>query len=120
MNLQNGYRVIYEKTADGKRTFYATKNVVCDPSVDDKIVEATIGEYKLIYEKNGQFYGSTTGIPTENDHCFTEFDKVFKVASEEPAPAVEPEEPVQTYARRSRKTEPVVEEPVTENTEAAE
>jgi hypothetical protein len=90
MNLQNGYKVIYEKAADGKRTFYATKNVVCDPAVDDKIVEATIGEYKLIYEKAGQFYGSTSGIPAEGDHCFTEFDKVFKVATEEP----KTEEPV--------------------------
>ena len=113
MNLQNGYKVIYEKAVDGKRTFYATKNVVCDPAVDDKIIEATIGEYKLIYEKDGQFYGSTTGIPTENDHCFTEFDKVFKVAVEEtPTPAAE--EPAQTNSRRARKSEPVVEEPVVE------
>lgn len=100
MNLQNGYKVIYEKAADGKRTFYATKNVVCDPAVDDKIVEATIGEYKLIYEKAGQFYGSTSGIPAEGDHCFTEFDKVFKVATEEPetdepVTTEEPEEPVE-------------------------
>ena len=94
MNLQNGYRVIYEKTADGKRTFYATKNVVCDPSVDDKIVEATIGEYKLIYEKDGSFYGSTTGLPAENDYCFAEFDKVFKVAEEPATPASEPIEEV--------------------------
>ena len=92
MNLQNGYKVIYEKAADGKRTFYATKNVVCDPAVDDKIVEATIGEYKLIYEKAGQFYGSISGIPAEGDYCFTEFDKVFKIAAEESEP--EPEEPV--------------------------
>ena len=112
MNLQNGYKVIYEKAADGKRTFYATKNVVCDPTVDDKILEATIGAYKLIYEKDGQFYGSTTGIPTENDRCFTEFDKVFKETTEEPV-AQEA-----SYTRRSRKAapveEPVVEEPATE------
>lgn len=87
MNLQNGYKVIYEQIADGKRTFYATKNVTCDPSVDDKIVEAAIGEYKLIYEKDGQFYGSMTGIPTENDYCFVDFDKVFKAT-----PAEEPKE----------------------------
>ena len=80
MNLQNGYKVIYEKTADGKRTFYATKNVVCDPTVDDKIIEATIGEYKLIYEKNGEFYGSKSGIPSDEDDSFTteNFKKVFK------------------------------------------
>ena len=77
MNLQNGYKVIYEKAADGKRTFYASKTgLFADAEV---ITEATIGEYKLIYEKDGQFYGSTTGIPAEGDHCFDEFDKIFKV-----------------------------------------
>ena len=40
MNLQNGYKVIYEVTADGKRAFYATKGNTCDPVVDDKIVES--------------------------------------------------------------------------------
>ena len=88
MNLQNGYKVIYEKAADGKRTFYASKTGVFADA--EKILEATIGEYKLIYEKNGQFYGSTSGIPAEGDYCFTEFDKVFKKATEEPvAPATE-------------------------------
>lgn len=118
MNLQNGYKVIYEKAADGKRTFYASKTgVFADAEV---IAEANIGEYKLIYEKDGQFYGSLTGVPTADDHCFTEFDKVFKVATEEPVqPALE--EPVQTtYTRRSRKTEVVVEEPVVEESNESE
>ena len=106
MNLQNGYKVIYEKTADGKRTFYATKNVTCNPEVDDKIVEATIGTYKLIYEKNGSFYGSETGIPADGDYCFTEFDKVFKVAEDEL------EEPVMTPVEEVIETEePVIETP---------
>lgn len=114
MNLQNGYKVIYEKAADGKRTFYATKNVVCDPAVDDKIVEATIGEYKLIYEKAGQFYGSTSGIPAEDDHCFTEFDKVFKVATEEPeTEEPETEEPVTP----EKPEEPVEDEELVEDEE---
>jgi hypothetical protein len=104
MNLQNGYKVIYEKAADGKRTFYASKTGVFADA--EKILEATIGEYKLIYEKNGQFYGSTTGIPAEGDYCFVEFDKVFKEAAEEPvAPAAE---------------EPVIEEPVTEEPDVEE
>lgn len=103
MNLQNGYKVIYEKAANGKRTFYATKNVVCDPTVDDKIVEAAIGEYKLIYEKGGQFYGSTTGIPAEGDHCFAEFDMVFKKATEE--------EPV-AAAANTEENVPAADEPV--------
>ena len=91
MNLQNGYKVIYEKAADGKRTFYASKTGVFADA--EKILEATIGEYKLIYEKNGQFYGSTSGIPTEDDYCFVEFDKVFKkTAAEDSTTENEPED----------------------------
>lgn len=76
MNLQNGYKVIYEKAADGKRTFYASKTGVFADA--EKIVEATIGEYKLIYEKDGKFYGSASGIPTADDYCFEEFRAVFE------------------------------------------
>ena len=103
MNLQNGYKVIYEKAADGKRTFYASKTGVFADA--DKIAESVIGQYKLIYEKAGSVYGSESGVPTENDTCLTDFDKVFKVAAEEPAtvevedeetPVVEPEEEVTT------------------------
>ena len=123
MNLQNGYKVIYEKIANGERTFYATENAKCDPAVDEEIVTVAIGDYKLVYEKNGKIYGSATGVPAEGDHCFSEFDKVFEVAAntsvEEPvAPAVE--EPAQSYTRRSRKTEPVVEEPTIEEPEVKE
>jgi hypothetical protein len=75
MNLQNGYKVIYEKAADGKRTFYASKTgVFADAEV---IAEAEIGKYKLIYEKAGRFFGSESGIPTATDYCFDAFDKVF-------------------------------------------
>ena len=81
MNLQNGYKVIYEKAADGKRTFYASKTgAFADAEV---IAESEIGKYKLIYEKAGQIYGSESGIPAEGDYCFAEFDKAFKVAEEE-------------------------------------
>ena len=108
MNLQNGYKVIYEKIADGKRTFYATKGIKCDPAVDDKIIEATIGEYKLIYEKDGSFYGSKTGIPAEGDYCFAEFDKVFKVVAEEAVvePTAEPEVKDEVPATEPEAVEP--------------
>ena len=80
MNLQNGYKVIYEKIEDGKRTFLASKTgLFADAEV---ITEATIGEYKLIYEKDGSFYGSTTGLPSDEDYRFEGFDKVFKAAAE--------------------------------------
>ena len=76
MNLQNGYKVIYEKAADGKRTFYASKTGVFADA--EKILEAVIGEYKLVYEKNGKLYGSASGIPSDSDYYFVDADKVFK------------------------------------------
>lgn len=76
MNLKNGYKVIYDKAANGQRTFYASKTGRFSDA--EVISTATIGEYKLIYEKNGKFYGSLTGIPTETDHCFEEFRVVFE------------------------------------------
>lgn len=73
MNLQNGYTVLNEKITDGERTFIAK-----GPEVEDKeIGPFAIGEFKLVYEKDGQIYGSTTGIPTEDDTCFEAFDAIF-------------------------------------------
>ena len=82
MNLQNGYKVIYEKIADGERTFFADK---LDGTVAAQIGNAIkIGQYKLVYEKGGQIYGSTSGIPAAGDHCFEEFDQVFKATEVKP------------------------------------
>ena len=79
MNLQNGYKVLFEKAADGNRTFYASKTGSFDGA--DKIGDAVeIGKYKLVYEKDGKIYGSETGVPTDNDFCFEAFDAVFCVA----------------------------------------
>ena len=80
MNLQNGYKVIYEKAAEDKRAFYASKTSFFKDA--ELITEAKISEYKLIYEKDGDFYGSLTGIPSEEDYCFEDFRKVFVEASE--------------------------------------
>jgi hypothetical protein len=96
MNLQNGYKVIYEKAAEGERTFYASKTgVFADAEV---IAAVEIGKYKLIYERAGHIYGSESGIPAENDYCFVNFDKVLIVdGTEAVAPTnVEPEVPVVT------------------------
>jgi hypothetical protein len=91
MNLQNGYKVVYEQAAGGKRTFYASKSGFFADA--EKLGEFEIGEYKLIYEKSGKFYGSTTGIPSDTDHCFTEFDKVFVADSATENAAEETEDP---------------------------
>jgi len=91
MDLKNGYKVIYEiienrEDAGKTRVFKASKT---GKLIDaETIAEAKIGEYKLIYEKDGSFYGSVTGIPSEEDYCFTEFDTIFK---EEAVEEVEPD-----------------------------
>jgi hypothetical protein len=89
MNLQNDYKVLYEKAADGKRTFLASKiGAFADA---EAIAEFEIGKYKLVYEKGGKIYCSESGVPTEDDYCSEAFDKVFVEATYEPVV----EEPVQ-------------------------
>lgn len=82
MKLQNGYKVLYEVAADGKRTFYASKTgVFADADQIGEPVE--IGKYKLVYEKNGKIYFSETNVPNldENgeptDTAAEGFDVVF-------------------------------------------
>ena len=103
MTLQNGYKVIYEKAADGKRSFYAsTTGAFADAEL---IAELDLGKYKLIYEKAGQIYGSESGVPAEGDDCFTDFDKVFSVAGTDETTETEPE------GETTTETEPEVEGP---------
>ena len=94
MNLQNGYKVIYEKITDGERTFFASKLDGEDAKQIGNAIK--IGKYKLVYEKDGMIYGSETGTPAEGDDCFDAFNEVFKVAAEAAAIDVEDEEPAQT------------------------
>lgn len=86
MNLQNGYKVVYEKAENGKRTFYASKTGICDPAVDTKLGDTfTDSDYmdKVIYEYKGSFYVSTGSVPSydENgvptDERLDAFDEVF-------------------------------------------
>lgn len=76
MDLKNGYKVIYDVAKDGKRNFFASKTGVF-ADAEPIFTDVEIGDYKLIYEKDGMFYGSTTGVPTADDRCFEEFNKVF-------------------------------------------
>ena len=108
MNLQNGYKVIYEKAADGKRTFYASKTGLCDTKVDKQLGDAFVdADYagKTIYEYKGSFYVSEGKTPTYNEDGtpakgetkLTIFDEVF--VKVEPTETFEPEqvnEPVAT------------------------
>ena len=82
MDLKNGYKVIYDVAKGGKRNFFASKTGVF---ADAKPIftDVEIGDYKFIYEIDGMFYGSTTGVPTADDRCFTELNKVFIEGYEE-------------------------------------
>lgn len=81
MELKNGYKVIYDEAANGEHTFYASKTGIFADA--EELVKIATGEYKLVYEKDGQLYGSKTGIPTDGDTHLSDFDKVF-VADNEP------------------------------------
>ena len=87
MTLQNDYKVLYEKVADGKRTFYASKSGAFADAV--QIGEFEIGKYKLIYEKNGKIYCSENNVPSFNengepaDAAAEGFDVVFVKEEEE-------------------------------------
>jgi hypothetical protein len=98
MNLQNGYKVLYEKVADGKRTFFASKSgTFADAEQIGEAIE--IGKYKLIYEKNGKIYCSESGVPADTDQPTEAFDKIFaedaptedEPAEEEPEQEAHPE-----------------------------
>ncbi len=90
MKLQNGYKVIYEKIADGERTFFADKMDGTEATQLGNAIK--VGKYKLVFEKDGQIYGSETGR-TEDGVCLKAFNEVIiEAKDEEPTKTnVEPE-----------------------------
>ena len=100
MNLQNGYKVIYEVAKDGKRTFYASKSAIYPNDNDLVVASFDDADFKgkVIYEYKGDFYVSTGSLPaykedgTPADNKIEgKFDEIFgvKESVEEPAPATE-------------------------------
>ena len=87
MILQNDYKVLYEKVADGKRTFFASKSGTFADA--EQIGEFEIGKYKLVYEKNGKIYCSENNVPSFNENgeptdvAVDSFDAVFTKNGEE-------------------------------------
>ena len=80
--------------------------------------EADTNKYKLVYEKDGEIYCSTTGVPTEYDFCVTlqptdveaaadtevEIDAIAPIETTEELPAVlETAEEVTTESTSKRK-----------------
>ncbi len=98
MDLKNGYKVIYEIAADGKRTFYAAMSEVY-PTRNEagEITDTVLATFddadfagKTIYEYAGKFYVSKGALPEydENgmpkDTLIEGFDKVFVEGYVEP------------------------------------
>lgn len=96
MKLQNGYKAIFDKAADGKHTIYASKTGLFKDAEEIGTFEA--GQYNLIYEKQGKLYHSQTGIPADSDSTVAELDKLFaeqateNTAEPEAASVVDPVE----------------------------
>lgn len=75
MIYKNGYKVVYEVAADGKRTFYAAKsNVYPARDEDGNITDTVLATFddtefagKTIYEYAGEFYVSTGAVPAYNE-----------------------------------------------------
>lgn len=79
MNLQNGYKTVYEKVEEDKRIFYASKTGLFKDA--EEIAKIDLGQYKLVYEANGKICGSISGIPNKDeDIAFDEFEKIFVAA----------------------------------------
>ena len=109
MIYKNGYKVVYEVAADGKRTFYAAKSATYptrdeDGNITDTVL-ATFNDAdfagKTIYEYAGEFYVSTGAVPAYNedgtpkDTKIAGFEALFVEGESEATPAaVEPEVPV--------------------------
>lgn len=115
MIYKNGYKVVYEVAADGKRTFYAAKsNVYPTRDEDGNITDTVLATFddadfagKTIYEYAGEFYVSTGAVPAYNEDGTPADEKIagFEPLFVEGAEAAEAEEPV---------TEPVDDEPTTD------
>ena len=109
MIYKNGYKVVYEIAADGKRTFYAAKSTAYptrdeDGNITDTVL-ATFNDAdfagKTIYEYAGEFYVSTGAVPAYNedgtpkDTKIAGFEALFVEGEPEATAAeVEPETPV--------------------------
>ena len=106
MNYKNGYKVVYEVAADGKRTFYAAKSNEyptrneAGEIIDDVVASFEDAEFlgKTIYEYEGKFYVSAGHVPAYNEdgepdvangERELDFSKVLEEATPAPTPAAD-------------------------------
>ena len=129
MDYKNGYKVVYEVAADGKRTFYAAKSNEyptrneAGEIIDDVVASFEDADFlgKTIYEYKGQFYVSAGRVPAydedgepdvANGETKLDFSKVLEDAS--PAPATVADEPEVEEPTAPEEDAPVAEDDETD------
>ena len=124
MKYKNGYKVVYEVAADGKRTFYAaTSNKYPTRDTEGKIIDDVVASFddadflgKTIYEHKGKFYVSAGRLPAYDENG----EPDIKNGEVELDFSVVLEEKTASYGRRTRKTETKTEEPKVEEPKVEE
>lgn len=130
MIYKNGYKVVYEIAADGKRTFYAAKSTAYPTRDEDGNITDTVlatfddAEFagKTVYEYAGEFYVSTGAVPAYNedgtpaDEKIKGFEALFVEGETEAVVAdAEPEEEADEPTTTEPDTDPEVEDEVVED-----
>lgn len=90
MNLHNNYKVIYEKAAEGKRTFYASTSNSYPTENDILLASFNDSDYqgKVIFEHEGKIYVSAGNIPTYTENgeptgvVIKNFDRVLNLPTD--------------------------------------
>ena len=128
MIYKNGYKVVYEVAADGKRTFYAAKsNVYPTRDEDGNITDTVLATFddadfagKTIYEYAGEFYVSTGAVPAYNedgtpaDEKIAGFEPLFVESNEDT------DEPVTEPVDNEPTADPEVEDEVVDGDDETE
>jgi hypothetical protein len=100
MEYKNGYKVVYEVAADGKRTFYAaTSNEYPTRDEAGNITDDVVASFvdadflgKTVYEYKGKFYVSAGSLPAYNEDgtpAAGETELNFDLVLKEAKPATE-------------------------------
>lgn len=132
MDLQNGYKVIYEDAKDGKRTLFASESNRYPTEEDFEIASFAKKDFegKTIYEHKGKFYVSKKAVPSYENGVSTDTElfsaeqlaELFVAKQQEEAnipapanvvePAADPDE--EALEDNTEATEPEVTEPETD------
>lgn len=108
------YEFIYEKNAEGERQICGAYNKAV--SEEDKVIVELAqykNKFKLVYEKDGNIYGSETGVPAENDELIVAVKDLYGTEVDIEVESLEKEAKEEPQAKEiGEETEEVAELPV--------